>query len=100
MFNAIEPKTVEAYCALVCGMASYGQVEGAYEYFNQMTAKGFIPNVQTYNSILKAAGSLKESAELKWNFIQVLKPPIPYLNSSDPQIWSFSIGNVDEYGHS
>ena len=70
VFNSMEPKTAEAYCALVCGMANHGQVEGAHLYFHQMMDKGLVPSVDAFNAIIKAGGSLKESAELKWNFIQ------------------------------
>lgn len=41
IFNSIEPKTAEAYCALICGMAKYGQVSGAWEYYSQMQGKGY-----------------------------------------------------------
>lgn len=44
VFNSMEPKTAEAYCALVCGMANYGQVEGAWVYYQQMQSKIFKQN--------------------------------------------------------
>ena len=76
-------------------MVSHGHAEGAWQYFNQMLSKytinyntrftrdtfllllssgsGIQPNLDTYNSMLRIAGVVKESADLKVQFIQVEK---------------------------
>ena len=41
VFNTMESKTAEAYCALICGMAKHFQAEGAWEYYNQMLGNEF-----------------------------------------------------------
>ena len=48
LFQSLEPKTPEAYNALICGMANYGQVDRALEYYNQMTS-----NADSFLSKLK-----------------------------------------------
>ena len=39
LFQDMEEKTGQAYSALICGMASHGQAEGAWEHYKRMTRK-------------------------------------------------------------
>ncbi|KZS11201.1 protein PTCD3 homolog, mitochondrial isoform X1 [Daphnia magna] len=90
VFNSMERKTPEAYCALICGMAKHGKAVGAWEYYNQMLAEGFAPNLTTYNSIFKIAGIVREDAEHQIRLIDEtlrnmvhagIKPNVRTLNS-------------------
>ena len=94
----METKTLEAYCALICGMVKHGQAVGAWEYFNEMLginvkldfpksyckyvffpffliAEGFQPDIVTYNSILKIAGTVREDGEFIIQLIDVRISP-------------------------
>lgn len=72
IFINLDPPTAEAYSALIQGMAKYYQVDKAWELFEEAQKKGFIINVNAYNSILNVTNFLKESYELRWDFIMDL----------------------------
>ena len=54
------------------------------------------PNLQTFNSLFKIVGSMKESGELQMQFIEVTKLDSKQLNIQCPLSTDFQ-GNFDEY---
>lgn len=72
LFNEIEPKTPQAYAAIIRGMAKYGQAERAYALFQDATEKQIELDTRTFNSMITLAGLLKETADQRWEYCQEL----------------------------
>ncbi|XP_047545960.1 protein PTCD3 homolog, mitochondrial [Vanessa atalanta] len=70
IFTSMEPKTPEAYCAIIQGMAKYFQAERAYALTQEAKEKGIPLSTSVYNSLLGCIGFLKEGVSLR---IEALK---------------------------
>ncbi|XP_013102419.2 small ribosomal subunit protein mS39 [Stomoxys calcitrans] len=90
IFNEIEPKTTQAYAAVIRGMAKYYQADRAYALFQEALEKQHHLDTSTYNSILSNVNFLKEKADQKWELCkellqqmkqQQLKPDLGTLNA-------------------
>ncbi|XP_061392704.1 small ribosomal subunit protein mS39-like [Musca vetustissima] len=90
VFNEIEPKTTEAYAAIIRGMAKYYQADRAYALFQEALEKQHYLDTATYNSIINNVNFLKETPDQKWELCkdllqqmkqQQLKPNLGTLNA-------------------
>ncbi|XP_028038026.1 protein PTCD3 homolog, mitochondrial [Bombyx mandarina] len=70
IFTSMEPKSPEAYCAIIQGMAKYYQAERAYELSQEAIEKGIPLSTGVYNALLGCIGFLREGATLR---IEALK---------------------------
>jgi len=98
LFNSIEDKTSQTYCALIQGMAKYLQTERAYFFYEQMLEKDLSLNVETYNSLIRIVPHLRDSSETRWLLIEEMlnrmknnniKPNLGTLNAILEQISKF-----------
>ncbi|KAG7305494.1 hypothetical protein JYU34_009563 [Plutella xylostella] len=65
IFASIEPKTSEAYCAIIQGMAKYYQAERAHMLAQEAIEKGLVLSTDVYNSLLSCVGFLKEGTTMR-----------------------------------
>ncbi|XP_046978802.1 protein PTCD3 homolog, mitochondrial [Vanessa cardui] len=77
IFTSMEPKTPEAYCAIIQGMAKYFQAERAYALTEEAKEKGIPLSTSVYNSLLGCIGFLKEGVSLR---IEALKGLLVEMN--------------------
>ncbi len=100
LFNSINDKTSETYCALIQGMAKHLQTERAYFFYELMRENNLQPNVETYNSLIKIVHYLRESSETRWLLIeellnhmkdQKIRPNLFTLNAILEQITKFGL---------
>ncbi|XP_050305305.1 protein PTCD3 homolog, mitochondrial [Anthonomus grandis grandis] len=69
IFISIDSPNAETYSALIQGMVKYNQAARAYQLFEEAQQKGLVPNVDTYNAIIRVANFLKEGFDLRWRFV-------------------------------
>ncbi|KAF5280612.1 hypothetical protein FQA39_LY05260 [Lamprigera yunnana] len=90
IFITIDNPNAEAYTTIIRGMIKYGQVDRAWQLFEEAQTKNHILSVEAYNAIISAANYLKEGYELRWDFvvdilsmmaIAKIKPNLGTLNS-------------------
>ncbi|CAG2113807.1 unnamed protein product, partial [Medioppia subpectinata] len=90
LFESMDEKTSEIYCALIQGLAKHSAPQKAYQCYQEMIEKGFKLNTETFNSILRVTPLLRESTETRWLFIEevlnsmkanAIKPNLQTLNS-------------------
>ncbi|XP_075165781.1 small ribosomal subunit protein mS39 [Haematobia irritans] len=90
VFNEMEPKTSQAYAAIIRGMAKYYQADRAYALFQEALEKQHKLDTATYNSVISNVNFLKENADQKWELCkellvqmkqQQLKPNLGTLNA-------------------
>ncbi|XP_068627800.1 small ribosomal subunit protein mS39 [Battus philenor] len=77
IFISMEPKTPEAYCAMIQGMAKYYQAERAYALTQEAIEKGIPLSTSVFNSLLSCIGFLKEGTTLR---IAALKDLLNQMN--------------------
>ncbi|KAI5641169.1 pentacotripeptide-repeat region of PRORP domain-containing protein [Phthorimaea operculella] len=65
IFASLDPKTPEAYCAIIQGMAKYYQAERAHALAEEAREKGIPLSTEVYNSLLGCVGFLKEGTALR-----------------------------------
>ncbi|XP_013185888.2 small ribosomal subunit protein mS39 [Amyelois transitella] len=65
IFESLDPKTSEAYCAIIQGMAKYYQAERAHMLCQEAIEKGFQLSTSVYNALLGCVGFLKEGTQLR-----------------------------------
>lgn len=91
LFISLENPGLEAYSAIIQGMAKYYQVDRAYELFEEAQMKQIPLNTNTYNSIISVSNFIKESFDLRWSFVtnllqqmqmNKLKPNLGTLNAT------------------
>jgi pentatricopeptide repeat domain-containing protein 3 len=70
VFDSFEVKDSKAYSTIIRGMCKFYQVERAWALLNDALAKNIPVDVECYNSILNVSNFLKESTELRWEFVQ------------------------------
>ncbi|CAH0628727.1 unnamed protein product [Chrysodeixis includens] len=77
IFQSLEPKTAEAYCAIIQGMAKYYQAERAHMLASEAIEKGFQLSTSVFNSLLGCVGFLREGTQLR---IEALKSTLAQMN--------------------
>ncbi|XP_065564932.1 small ribosomal subunit protein mS39-like isoform X2 [Artemia franciscana] len=70
LFHSMKNKTPEAYCAMIQGMASYGQGSRAWNLYNEMRENKLTISTEAYNSIISVVPILKEEANLRWELLE------------------------------
>ncbi|XP_032512042.2 small ribosomal subunit protein mS39 [Danaus plexippus] len=65
IFTSMDPKTPEAYCSLIQGMAKYYQAERAYALSREALENNIPLSTDVYNSLLVCIGFLKEGVTLR-----------------------------------
>lgn len=69
MFAEIEPKDSKAFSTIIRGMCKHFQVEKAWAFFNDATARNLELDVETFNSVINVVNFLKESTEMRYELI-------------------------------
>ncbi|KAF5301509.1 hypothetical protein FQR65_LT08812 [Abscondita terminalis] len=69
IFISFDNPSAEAYSALIQGMAKHGQVDRAWQLFEEALSKNLSISVNSYNSIIGVANYLKEAYDLRWTFV-------------------------------
>ncbi|CAH2062952.1 unnamed protein product, partial [Iphiclides podalirius] len=77
IFTSMEPKTPEAYCAMIQGMAKYYQAERAHALANEALDNGIPLSTNAFNSLLTCVGFLKEGTVLR---IEAMKSLLTQMN--------------------
>lgn len=77
IFTSMEPKTPEAYCAIIQGLAKYYQAERAHLLAQEAIEKGIPLSTNVYNSLLGCIGFLREGVVLR---IEALKDLLMKMN--------------------
>ncbi|CAK1578571.1 unnamed protein product [Parnassius mnemosyne] len=77
IFTSMEPKTPEAYCAVIQGMAKYYQAERAHALAQEAIEQGIPLSTSVFNSLLSCIGFLKEGTTLR---IEALKTLLSQMN--------------------
>ncbi|CAK1551948.1 unnamed protein product [Leptosia nina] len=77
IFSAMDPKTPEAYCTVIQGMAKYYQAERAHALAQEAMEKGIPLSTSVYNALLSCVGFLKEGTTLR---IEALKALLSQMN--------------------
>ncbi|XP_061706379.1 small ribosomal subunit protein mS39-like isoform X2 [Cydia pomonella] len=72
IFTSMEPKSPEAYCAIIQGMAKYYQAERAHMLYQEALEKGIPLSTDVFNSLLSCIGFLKEGAALRMDALKDL----------------------------
>ncbi|KAM3968051.1 small ribosomal subunit protein mS39 [Aphomia sociella] len=72
IFESLEPKTSEAYCCIIQGMAKYYQAERAYMLIQEAKENGIQLSTCVYNSLLGCIGFLKEGTALRTETLKSL----------------------------
>ncbi|XP_072941693.1 small ribosomal subunit protein mS39 [Epargyreus clarus] len=72
IFTSMEPKTPEAYCAIIQGMAKYYQAERAHLLSQEAIEKGIPLSTSVYNALLGCIGFLKEGTLLRITALKAL----------------------------
>ncbi|CAL4058593.1 unnamed protein product, partial [Meganyctiphanes norvegica] len=70
LFASLENPGSEAYCALIKGMATFYQVDRAWKLYEEACEKQILLDTGTYNSLIRIASSMRESAPLQFNLIK------------------------------
>lgn len=69
IFISIDNPGPEAYSAIVQGMTKYGQIDRAWQLFEEAQNKGHILSVDAFNSIIAVSDYLKEGYDFRWKFV-------------------------------
>lgn len=69
IFISIDNPSAEAYSAIIQGMTKFGQVDRAWQLFEDSQKKGLVVSTDTYNSLISVASFLKEDYDLRWSFV-------------------------------
>ncbi|KAH9641898.1 hypothetical protein HF086_011648 [Spodoptera exigua] len=77
IFESMDPKTPEAYCAMIQGMAKYYQAERAHNMAQEAISKGIPLSTSVYNALIGCIGFLKEGTALR---IEALKNILGQMN--------------------
>ncbi|XP_013174951.1 PREDICTED: protein PTCD3 homolog, mitochondrial [Papilio xuthus] len=72
IFTSMEPKTSEAYCAIIQGMAKYYQAERAHLLAQEAMEKGIPLSTSVFNSLISCVGFLKEGTTLRIEALKTL----------------------------
>ncbi|XP_026327030.1 protein PTCD3 homolog, mitochondrial [Hyposmocoma kahamanoa] len=72
IFNSLEPKTPEVYCAVIQGMAKYYQAERAHALAQEALEKGITLSTNVYNALLGCVGFLREGTALRIDALKSL----------------------------
>ncbi|CAH2237241.1 jg11211 [Pararge aegeria aegeria] len=99
IFTAMDPKTPEAYCCIIQGMAKYFQAERAHVFAQEAREKGIQLSTTVYNSLLGCVGFLKEGVNLR---IEALKGLLHEMNeqglSPNSETMSACLRSISSWG--
>lgn len=70
VFNEIEPKTSQAYGAVIRGMCKYIQVERAFALYQDALQRDLQVDAATFNSVIRVSPFLRESGDMRWQLVQ------------------------------
>ncbi|XP_063702897.1 small ribosomal subunit protein mS39 [Culicoides brevitarsis] len=65
IFNSLETKTSEAYCAIIRGMTKFYQTQKAFALYQEALEKNIELDTTTYNYLIGISSLMKESPELQ-----------------------------------
>ncbi|XP_028163775.1 protein PTCD3 homolog, mitochondrial [Ostrinia furnacalis] len=85
IFASIEPKTPEAYCAIIQGMAKHYQAERAHILSQEAIEKGIPLSTSVFNTLLSSVGFLKEGTALRAEALKSLLTQMAELGLSPNQ---------------
>ncbi len=106
IFNEIEPKTSQAYCAIIRGMCKYIQVERGYALYQDALQRDLQIDLATFNAVIRVSSFLRESGDTRWNFVQELlqtmasrkiKPNLETMNAALSVISTINTTAAREY---
>ncbi|RZF47261.1 hypothetical protein LSTR_LSTR004970 [Laodelphax striatellus] len=66
IFQSLEPADGKSYSAIISGMASHGQLEVAWKYFEQAKSQGLTLTTDVYNVLIRTSNFVKENHEARW----------------------------------
>ncbi|XP_037034613.1 protein PTCD3 homolog, mitochondrial [Bradysia coprophila] len=69
VFNEIEPKSSQAYCAIIRGMCKFIQVERGYALFQDALQRDLQIDVATFNSVINVISFLREGGHNRWQLV-------------------------------
>lgn len=69
MFADIEPKDSKAFSTIIRGMCKHYQVEKAWAFFNDASARNIELDVECFNAVINVSSFLKESTEMRYELI-------------------------------
>ncbi|XP_023938171.2 protein PTCD3 homolog, mitochondrial [Bicyclus anynana] len=99
IFTAMEPKTSEAYSAIIQGMAKYYQAERAHVLAQEAREQGIPLSTTVYNSLLGCVGFLKEGVTLR---VEALKSILNEMNeqglSPNSETLSACLRSISSWG--
>uniref|UniRef100_A0A1B6HTV0 Small ribosomal subunit protein mS39 n=1 Tax=Homalodisca liturata TaxID=320908 RepID=A0A1B6HTV0_9HEMI len=72
LFKNMSPPDAASYTALLCGRAQFGDVQGAYQIYQEALDAGIGLSADAFNALITGASVLKEGHELRWAFIEEL----------------------------
>lgn len=70
IFSSLVPADSASYSAIIAGMALHGQFENAYKKYKEAKEAQIPISIDAYNSIIVGTPYLKESHDMRWNFIE------------------------------
>lgn len=71
IFNSLKPADSASYSAIIAGMAVHGQFENAYNKYKEAKEAQVAISIDAYNSLIVGTPYLKESHDMRWEFIDV-----------------------------
>lgn len=69
LFISVDKPNEEMYSAIIQGMIKYGQIDRAQQLFKDATDQGKVVSLDTFNALLSVGNMVKDSYELRWNYI-------------------------------
>ncbi|CAG0923020.1 unnamed protein product, partial [Notodromas monacha] len=67
-----EPRSAQAYAAIIRGMAKHLQVEKAWHLFEETKSLRLLLDTETYNALIRVVNFLKDSNDLRWQLVTEL----------------------------
>lgn len=72
IFNKMSVKDNRAYAAMIRGLGKYFQAERAWALYEEMREKNLHVDVNTYNTLIRAAKIMQENSESRWKLVEEL----------------------------
>lgn len=69
ILNEIEPKSSEAYCAIIRGMCKFVQVERGYALYQDALQRGLQIDTATFNAVISVVSFMRESGNSRWQLV-------------------------------
>ncbi|XP_072025797.1 small ribosomal subunit protein mS39-like [Amphiura filiformis] len=89
LFEAIKEKNAPSYSALIQGMVKHNAHVKAFNMYNEMQQKKYIPDVRAYNALIEAVPFIRDNPEDVW---QVLEQLLKQMSKEDiqPTLYTFN----------